>query len=329
MPTRHGCAVAIGLRPIVLLVAALEAFACVAPPPQPLRIGSSPWTGYEPLFLARDRGYLSSDTARLVEYTSTSESSRAFRNGALDAVMTTLDEVARLKRDGVGFKVILVADISHGGDVILGRPGLDGLAALKGRRVGFESSSIGDYVLTRALQQVGLTPDDVEGVRLEFAEHERAFVNGEIDAVVTYEPVRTRLLAAGARQLFDSSQIPGEILDVLVCNEAALAARGDDAAAVVVAWFRALDDIAAGRPDTLLAMAQRERISAAEFAASLHGVRLPGVDENRRLLGGPTPALLAPARRLVEIMVAGHLLAAPVDFTGVFDATHLPPGGGR
>ena len=64
-----------------------------------------------------------------------------------------------------------------------------------------------------------MSPKDIKIVFLGVSEHERAFKNGKVDAVVTFGSARTKLLAAGAKQLFDSSQIPGEIVDVLIVSE--------------------------------------------------------------------------------------------------------------
>lgn len=57
---------------------------------------------------------------------------------------------------------------------------------------------------------------------LEVDEHEGAFGSGKVDAVVTFEPVRSRLLARGAVQIFDRRQIPGEIIHVLVMRTDAM-----------------------------------------------------------------------------------------------------------
>lgn len=59
----------------------------------PLRIGTLVWPGYEPLYLARERGYLDPKSVRLVEYPSNSEVTRAFRNRAIEAAALTFDEV--------------------------------------------------------------------------------------------------------------------------------------------------------------------------------------------------------------------------------------------
>jgi len=60
-------------------------------------------------------------------------------------------------------------------------------------------------------------------------------------------------------------------------------------------------------------MAVREQITAERFLKSLEGLRIPGHAENLKLFGGPDPALVQTARRLMEVMLTERLLRAPTD----------------
>src|SRR6202022_307237 len=156
---------------------------------------------------ARELGYWNADQARLVEYASTSETIRAFRNGTIDGGMMTLDEALLGTEDAADIRVVMVADVSNGADVILAKPEFGGMKDLKGHRIGAETTALGAYVLLRALQLSGLTREDVEIVPLEFSEDEAAFTHGIVDAVVTYEPTGKKLRNAGVQQIFDTNQI--------------------------------------------------------------------------------------------------------------------------
>jgi NitT/TauT family transport system substrate-binding protein len=311
---------------VLAVLLAFSLATCARKPADPMRIGISQWTGSDPFFLARDNGYFDSNSAKLVEYTSPTECARAFRNGALDAITVTLDIAIKLKKVGLDAKIVLVIDISNGADVILARPEVRSLTDLRDKRIGIELTAIGDYVLSRALESVGMVTGDVKTVPLEISEHERAFKEGTVDAVVTYEPVRTKLLAIGARKLFDSSQIPGEIVDVMVVSSAFLGRGRPQLLNVLDGWFKAADEVKKGRPDAIQAMAQRERISTAEYRAALVGMRLPDLAENQNLLAGPEPRLLASARHVVEVMLKHKLLDERVDVSTLFDGRYVAGG---
>lgn len=295
---------------------------CAEPPAAPMRIGTNVWPGYEPLYLARDREEWSAERFRLVEYPSASEVLRAFRNRSLDAAALTLDEVLQLRQDGLPVKVVLVTDVSHGGDVIMGRPGMSSFTDLRGRRVAVESGALGAYMISRALALNGMALDEVEVVHLPVDAHEAAYGAGEVDALVTFEPVRTRMLARGAVELFSSRQIPGEIVDVLVVHEDFLLLWPERVRELTDGWFRALEML---KGDPLRAgevIARRLKVSVEEALAGYDGLHLPDRAENRRLLG-EAGGLRDGLKRLNRTLAAEGLLYREVSTDGLLSAVAL------
>jgi len=208
---RHLCAFA-----CVALVLSLAG--CMREPETALRIGTNVWIGSEPLYLARELGRLDPAAVQLVEYPSASEVLRAFRNQAIDGMVISLDELFGLAADGFQPRIILVVDVSHGADVVVGRRGMRTMRDLKGKSVAVESSALGAFVLSRALAVNGMQAGDVNVVHLESNEQPSAFEKGQVDGAVTFDPYRAQLLRAGAKTLFDSTQIPGEIVDLLAAS---------------------------------------------------------------------------------------------------------------
>jgi NitT/TauT family transport system substrate-binding protein len=293
-----------------------------------LRVGTNVWPGYEPLYLARDLDYLSDSEVRLVEYSSSSQVIRAFRNGAIDAAALTLDEVLRLSQDGFAPRVVLVMDISDGGDVIIGPSHCNNLNDLKQQRVGVENTALGAYILSRALTMAGMTEQDIIAVPLEANEHEGAFLAADVDAVVTFEPARSRLLKQGNKVLFDSSRIPGEIVDVLVIRDQYLNSTSTKLNYLVRQWFRALEYFQSQQHDAARRIAKRLQLTPEEVLDSYAGLRLPDQQENRRLLlagDNAEPELLASARLLDRVMREHGLLQKSVAVEGLFPAdANLP-----
>jgi NitT/TauT family transport system substrate-binding protein len=278
-----------------------------------LSIATNRWPGYEPLYLARELDYFDGAGASLVELPSASRVIDAFRNEHVNAAALTLDEALLLAQDEIPVKILLVTDISNGGDAVMARSEIKSLADLAGKRVGVESFALGAYMLSRTLETAGLKHADIRIVPLTVDQHEEAYKSGLVDAVVTFEPVRTKLLAEGAHVLFDSSRIPDEIFDVLVIREDFAARHPEQVAHLQEAWFRALDYLREQPQDAAERMAKRLDITAPQFLESLHGLRIPDHEENMRLLHGANPALIEPANRLVKVMVEGKLLRVELD----------------
>lgn len=287
---------------VVLLTAVLWLSACTDPPEDVVRIGIHVWPGYDTLILARDKNLLTGANVRLIELPSASESIRAFQNHTVDGALLTVDEVLRLADNGHDPVIILVMDFSNGADAVLAQPQIDSLAALKGKKIGVEPNALGAYVLARALDTADLSASDVTLVSMPIAETAAAFANREVDAVVTYEPHRTQILDAGAQLLFDSTQMPGEITEVLVVHREVIERSPKALQRLVDAQFKALEYLAKESDEAVVSMAKRENITPAELRASLTRLELPDRQGNQQLLSVKDTTLPDTVRRLVTLM---------------------------
>lgn len=292
---------------------------CVKEPPPPLRVATNVWPGYETLYLARSLGYYDNTPIRLVDYPSGTEEVRAYRNGEIEAAGISIDQALVLAATEPDVQIIVVMDVSDGGDVILGKPEIQNLPAIKGRRVGVESTALGAFVITRALEKNGMSPKDIKIVSLQVSEHERAFKDGTVDAVVTFGPPRAKLMAAGAKLLFDSSQIPGEIVDVLIVRSSLIASQPKVVQTLVNGRFRALDYLNKNPQDAARRIAPRTGVTPEQFLESLKGLRMPNLPENQRLLNQTDPSLLNGMKLLAKIMLENNLLPKAVDPAPLLD----------
>ncbi|MCY1074921.1 ABC transporter substrate-binding protein [Archangium lansingense] len=297
--------------------------ACTREDELPLRVGTFLWSGSEPLFLARDLGYLDDGSSRLIEYSSLGEVNRDFRNGRIDAVAISLDMALEFQQQGFEPRVVLVLDYSNGADALLARPEVRRLEDLRGKRVAVEAMSTSNYMLSRALAKAGLQPSDIEILRIPMDQHERAYALGQVDAVVTFEPFVSKLLAEGAHRLFDSSHLPGELVDVLVVREDMLEQRPEQVRHLLQGWFRALRYLEEHPEDALSRMSPRLGTSPAGLASQLEDLRHPSLRENRSLLGEPASPLLDSAYSQQRFMLEAGLLHAPVRPEQMLDARPL------
>ena len=318
-----------GRRLALACAALLLALAsCVRAPESGLRIGTNVWIGCEPLYLARELGYTDPKVVQLVEYPSASEVLRAFRNQAIDGMVVSLDELFGLAVEGLQPRAILAVDVSHGADAVVARPGTLSMKDLKGKRVAVESGALGAFVLSRALALNGMKASEVKVVPLESNEQPGAFEKGQVDAAVTFDPYREQLLRSGAKSVFDSTQIPGEIVDLVAVRADVLVAQPKSVQALLSGWFKAVDYLRREPRDAAQRMGIRQQISGEQFLRTLQGLHIPSRDENLRMLGGPKPELVASGRRLMELMLEAKLLRSPLEIESVLapaPLASLPP----
>ncbi len=283
-----------------------------------MRLGTNVWIGYEPLFLARQQGYIDTESITLVEFLSASEVIRAFRNQSLEAAALTLDEVLLLVERKIPIQIVLVTDISAGADAIISKPEINSFNDLVGKRIGVEAGALGAYMISRALEINKLRPEQIEIVNLEVSEHETAFKNNKVDALVTFDPTRNKLLAVGAKELFTSREIPQEIVDVIVIHSDYLEKHHGQVKELISGWFEALKYLRDYPEDATKIMAQRMDLNSKELLSSYAGIHLPSKKENLMLLRGELPKLRTTVHRLQHTMKANHLLNTSEMVTSLF-----------
>lgn len=290
---------------------------------EPLRLAGHPWPGYEPMFLARALGYLP-DSLQLHDSATVRESRDLIRQGRADGAMLTLDEVLQLRDQGIPLQIVLVFDVSRGADMLLARPGVGQLAALRGRRVGAEPTALGALLLTMLLEKAGLTTQDITLRHIPHERHEAAWQRGEIDALITYEPVAARLMARGVQPLLSTRQLPDTVFDVLAVHTGHASAHTSALRQGLGAYFRALSYLRQNPWDAAYRLAPRLQISAEALIDSLRGLALPDLVGNRNYLAGPGSPLHQAALRLSPIMQRAGLLQRPVDVRQLYSSVYLP-----
>jgi NitT/TauT family transport system substrate-binding protein len=309
------------LRWLLACLAALALAGCMRQPETALRIGTNVWIGSEPLYLARELGHLDPATVQLVEYPSASEVLRAFRNQAIDGMVISLDELFGLAADGLQPRILLIVDVSNGADVVVGRRGMRTMHDLAHKSVAVESSALGAFVLSRALALNAMQASDVNVVHLESNEQPGAFEKGLVDGAVTFDPYRAQFLRAGAEILFDSRQIPGEIVDLLAVRASVIDREPKAIDALLSGWFSALDYMKRAPADAARRMGIRQQVSGEQFLDGLKGLHIPTRQENLKMIGGMHPELAVTGRRLLALMLDAKLLSSSVDIEQI-----LAPG---
>ncbi|MDF2620912.1 MAG: transporter periplasmic binding protein urea carboxylase region [Xanthobacteraceae bacterium] len=174
-----------------------------------------------------------------------------FIAGEIDAVgVASMDGLTMPAAGGVDTSILLITDYSNGNDIVLSKTAKT-VKELAGQDVYLLQYSVSHYLLNRALQQAGIDdPTAAKTVNISDAEISAAFVSQDaMKHAVSWKPLTEDMLKVkGATNLFDSSKIPGEIMDVFIGNTQTLKDNPDFAKAVVGAWYEALAILKEGGP---------------------------------------------------------------------------------
>lgn len=289
---------------------------------QPLVVGIHPWIGYEPLYLAREFGWLP-PAVTLREGAVAGDSLAALAAGQVEAAALTLDEVFIARAQGIPLVVVTVLDVSAGADVVIAREDVEGPAGLAGLTIAVERSALGGLMLAKTLEAAGLASTQVEVLDIPPNGQLAAWRLGRIDAAVTYEPTASLLEQAGGHRVFDSRSIPDTIFDVLAVRRDRLGAAEDTLRDLVQSHFQALDHLRVNRQDAVYRIATRQGIDPGDVNRALAGVRLPGPAGNRRYLAPGSPLDRA-AADLNRLMVNEGLMPAADSMEDLYTARFLP-----
>lgn len=207
------------------------------------------------------------------------ESINQYTTGQFDGcAMTNMDALTIPAAGGVDSTALIVSDYSNGNDGIVMKGKGKTLTDLKGQQVNLVQFSVSHYLLARALQSVGLSERDLTTVNTSDADMVAAFQTADVRNVVTWNPLLAEIKAQpDTTEVFDSTKIPGEILDMLVVNTATLKDNSALGKALTGAWFEMMALMKSGDAKgkaALEAMAKASGTDLAGFQAQLDKTRL-------------------------------------------------------
>ena len=247
---------------LLLLLGALALAGCNRPPKPPLVFGATAWPGYESIYLARSKGFLPKQGILLERYAGEAELVQALRAHKVHLAALTLSRALLLRRDIPDLKIVLVLDASKGADALLTQPGIHTLAQLRGKRIVAENALRGAYFIDLAARDIGVPTQQFDIKSMPARDQEAAFRTHKVDALVASEPLRSRLLAAGAQQLLDSSRMPGKLLDVLVIRDDDIGSYNHEMLQLLKAWRQSVDFIRLNPARALASLVRRCRASS-------------------------------------------------------------------
>lgn len=254
---------------------------------EPLKVTLPTWTGYGPLFLAKEKGFFKKNgidvDLSIVE--GLAERKQALASGKIDGMATALDVQVSLAASKIPVQVVWVLDDSHGGDGILVKKGINSVKDLKGKKVAFEVGSTSHMLALTALKQGGLTDKDVEVVPMSAGDAGAAFAAGKVDAAVTWEPWLSKGAAANGKVLLTTKDLPGIIVDTISFKEDVIKNRPEDVKAFVKAMGEAMAYWKDHKDEADAIMAKGLKIDTKEFVGTESGLKFFTKEENKDLFG--------------------------------------------
>ncbi len=293
----------------------------------PIKIGINEWMGYDPFILADKTNLFNKNNVRveIKRFASASEEMQALKNGEIQGAGFTLDEVFALVGSGFKGKVVLVVDYSMGGDMLIGQEDVKSVAELAGKRIGYEGTVVGEFLLDRALHNNRVKRSSVGLIDVKPDKWLSSFVEKRVDALVCFNPVATTLLNEhDGNLLFSSADMPFEIIDVLVFGESFYADNKAAITNILKAWFEALAYLGTHENKAAEVIASVKNINPEDYKQGSKGLVAPDLTINKAVFSSKSDKnIYKYSQAIVDFMMSKELLGKRINTTDLFQGEIL------
>lgn len=287
-------------------------------------LGMSGWTGFAPLTLA-DKAGLFKKNGLDVELKMIPQKDRhlALASGAIQCAATTIETHVAWNTNGVPIVQLFQLDKSYGADGIAVRNNINSFAELKGKTVAVSAPGTAPYFgLAWMLSKNGMSIKDVKTVSLEPQPAAQAFVAGQNDAAMSYEPYLSTVRAnpEAGKILATTIEYP-MVMDTVGCDPKWLAANGAAAKALAQSYFDALALIASDKDKSYEIMGAAVKQTGEQFAKSAAFLKWANKEDNQKYFANDLVPFMQEAA--VILKEAGVIRKMPEDYSVMFNDSFI------
>jgi NitT/TauT family transport system substrate-binding protein len=286
-------------------------------------IGYSGWTGFAPLSLAKEAGIFKKNGLD-VDLKKIPQKDRhlAIASGDVQCAATTVETWVVWNANGVATRQIFQMDKSYGADGMAVRNGVARIADLKGKTVAASAPGTAPYfTLAWFLKKNGLSVKDVTVVNLEPAAAAQAFVAGQNDAAMTYEPYLSTVRSnPQAGKIIATTLDYPMIMDTFGCTPKFLADNPKAAQALADSYFQALELIKSDPKKSYEIMGADVKQSGADFEGSAKYLRWQDKAANQKFVAGEHAQF---SREAADLLLEMGVIKALPDMNGLVDTRFI------
>ena len=289
-----------------------------------IALGMSGWTGFAPLTLA-DKAGLFKKHGLDVELKMIPQKDRhlALASKAIQCAATTVETHVAWNTNGVPIVQIFQLDKSYGADGIAVRNDIKSFADLKGKTIAVSAPGTAPYFgLAWMLSKNGMSMKDVKTVSLEPQPAAQAFVTGQNDAAMTYEPYLSTVRAnPQAGKILATTLDYPMVMDTVGCAPEWLKANPKAAQGLANAYFDALELIKTEPAKANEIMGAAVKQSGEQFAKSSAYLRWQDKTANQKFFAGELQTFMKDAAAI--LLEAGVIRKMPDNFDAMLDTSFI------
>ena len=280
------------MRPIRIVIAAFAAALVVTPAVAQgtkVAIGISGWTGFAPLVLAKEAGIYSKNGLD-VSIKKIPQASRhlAIASGDVQCAATTVETWIVWNANGVATTQLFQMDKSYGADGMVVRNTIGSIKDVKGKTVAASAPGTAPYfTLAWFLKKNGLTMKDVTIVNMEPAAAAQAFIAGQNDVAMTYEPYLSAVREKPeAGKIIATTLDYPMVMDTFGCTPKFISENEKAVTALTKSYFDALEMIKTDQKKAYEIMGADVKQTGEQFGNSAKYLRWQDLAANKSFFAG-------------------------------------------
>lgn len=286
-------------------------------------LGMSGWTGFAPLSLAAEAGLFKKHGVDVeIKFIPQKERHLTVAAGATQAVATTVDTFISYSSAGVPLTQVLLLDKSKGGDGLAVRSQYNKITDLKGKTIAVDGAgTTPHFTLMVMLKRNGMSPKDVQYATLAPNPAAQAFVAGQYDAAVTYEPYLSQIRNApnAGKILLTTLDYP-VVVDMVAFQPDFIKKNPKVVQGVVNGFFDALDMIKREPDKSYEIMGSKVKQTGPDFAKSASYIAWQDKAANQKYFAGELQAFMKEA---AEIQLEAGVIRKVPDLNAMVDASFV------
>ena len=235
-----------------------------------VKVTINSWVGFGPLFIAQETGIFEKNglDIEIVRMENAPDRRASLLSGKVHVVASTLDDLAVTLSQGIDATAFCCADYSYGGDAVIAKKGII-LEDIHNYSIAVQPGFVHHFFLLYVLHKKGISIDSIKINPMTANDAGAAFLAGNIDIAVTWQPYISQAENNGCEILASTAEYPEAILDLFIAKKDWLAKNPNFASSFRKSWDEAVEYINKNKEKSLKILGENLGFNPAEVEEML------------------------------------------------------------
>ena len=238
--------------------------------PEKIKVTINSWVGFGPLFIAQEAGIFEKHglSIEIVRMENAPDRRASLLSNRVQVVASCLDDLAVTLSQGIDAVAFCGADYSNGGDAVIAKKGIV-LEDIHNYSTAVQPGFVHHFFLLYVLHKNGISIDNLKISPMTANDAGAAFLAGNIDVAVTWQPYISQAENNGCEILASTADYPEAILDLFIAKKDWLKNNPNFVSSFRKSWDEAVEYISKNKEKSLKILSKNLGFEPAEVEEML------------------------------------------------------------